>query len=249
MAGRSAAGLYMASGVVLLHTGCLKVAVASLPGSAQTSSTVRFAPAPPKKSVLIMGTFEPKYKLINSLYVALTKLEELDMVSSAGMIDNNVFSVPGDEAPYAKIMFTIGKKTKEYWLVGVPSEISTKILSNLKDSIRAFRGSLPKETIYEIVDDPEGLAKIMGGVKRIVYVFDPETQAYASIELANMLAAFEGRKAEKVAVVNVGKGMPAFVPSTLQALERLGFVKDSLVLETPTLNSFEMLKLAKFVFL
>ena len=204
---------------------------------------------PAKKSIVFLGTYEPKHKLLHSLYVALTKLSELGLVENPGLFENNVVLGSQEELDYARITFKVGRKRKEKWLVGVHSELSSRMLADLNAAIRSLRGELP-EDVKDVVEEGKEFEKIMETTKNIAYVYDAGTQLYASLELSNLVAAIEGRKVERLAVVSVGRGgVPSFVRGTLEAMKELGYLKAYMVVEVNSLNSFEILKLAKFLLL
>jgi len=216
-------------------------------GSIATFKVPKKVPA--KKSVVFLGTYEPKHKLLHSLYVALTKLSELGLVENPGLFENNVVLGSQGELDYARITFRVGRRRREKWLVGVHSELSSRMLADLNAAIRSLRGEL-SEDIKDMLDEYEELEKIMETTKNVAYVYDASTQLYASLELSNLVAAIEGRKVDRLAVVSVGKGgIPSFVRGTLEAMRELGYLKAYMIVEVNNLNSFEMLKLAKFLFL
>ncbi|NPA84401.1 MAG: hypothetical protein GXO07_00145 [Crenarchaeota archaeon] len=204
---------------------------------------------PPKKSIIILGTHEPKYKFLHSLYLALSRLAELGMADTPALFENNVVLGANDEIDYARISFRVGRKRHEKWLVGINSEISSRMLGDLRSAIKALRGELPEE-LEGMLDNPKEVERLMESSKNFVYAYDPDTQLYASLEMSNLISATEGRKVEKLAIVSMGKGgVPTFVHGSLEAMKELGYIKKYMVIEVNGLDSFEMLKLAKFLLL
>ncbi len=222
--------------------------------SVQTSSaaplqgTVRVPPVPPKNSVVILGPFENKPTFVHSLYVALVKLSELDLLKTVGLLENNVIGGRSDEATYARLRLH-HRRRKDEWIVAFPPKLSSAMLSDQMTAIKALRGELGDEA-KEIVENHEIVEKIMSKAKKIVYIYDASDQLYAALELSNLISAIEGRKVERFAVVSFGRnGIPHFLRSSLEAVKEMGYIKNYRILEMNTMTSFEMLKLAKFLFL